>query len=79
MTLYNRYGTQLSIPEKPKPLILLFPKNQIPKNLNPSKYIYGVSNFYKKIDRVKKRYPYLNTHSWEGSLLEGSLVWLKER
>ena len=49
MTLYNRYGTQLSIPEKPKPLILLFPKNQIPENLNPSKYIYGVVSFYKKI------------------------------
>ena len=45
MTLYNRYGTQLSIPEKPKPLILLFPKNQIPENLNPSKYIYGVASF----------------------------------
>ena len=26
MTLYNRYGTQLSIPEKPKPPISLSPK-----------------------------------------------------
>lgn len=40
MTLYNRYGTQLSIPEKPNT-----PHSFIPENLNPSKYIYGVASF----------------------------------
>ena len=64
MTLYNRSGTQLSIPEKPNPSICLFPKNQTPPNI-----FMGYPVFIKKLTGLKKDTPILTlihgkAHCW---------------
>lgn len=69
MTLYNRSGTQLSIPEKPN--------TQKSKPLQI--YLWGSKFFIKKLTGLKKDTPIFEHSSREGSLLEGSLAEPKER